>query len=235
MRYRLGKLAATRPFGLSDLSVYARGKIPTPPTSVDFYSGLSLPIDGNDSHGDCVMAATAHLIEAWDAESHERDAVPTGTGVVAEYFRLTGGRDAGLNEAAVLQTWQRYGLFGHKIAAYAPVNVRDIIGIHQMIAFYGGGMFGIQCPDSAQQQFAAGQPWTVVPGAEVAGGHAIAPLGYDSKFVYCATWGGIAPVTYPFLARYLDECWAVIPNQFVEAGRGPSLDLKTLQSDLARL
>ena len=181
------------------------------------------------------MAATAHLITAWDREVGKHDPIPTADEVVKEYFTLTGGADTGLNESNVLQTWQRQGLFGRKIAAYAPVDVRDTIGIHQAIAFYGGALFGIQCPLSAQQQFQAGEPWTYDPNSPIEGGHAIAPLGYDSQFVYCATWGGIAHVTYPFLSAYLDECWAVIPSQFVEAGKGPLLDLATLKADLDRL
>jgi len=233
--FKLGKLAATRPHGLSDLAVYGNGKLPAPPTSVRFDQGLALPIDGNDEYGDCVMAATAHLIAAWDSEVSESDPVPTGDEVVAEYLSLTGGADTGLNEANVLQTWHRAGLFGRQIAGYAPVDPRDVIGIHQAVAFYGGALFGIQVPESAQVQFQAGEPWTYDPESPILGGHAIAPLGYDSQFVYCATWGGVAPVTYPFLAALLDEVWAIIPAQFVEAGKGPSLDLVTLQRDLASL
>lgn len=235
MTYKYGKLPATRPFGVSDLSVYADGKMPSPPPSVDFYTGLSLPIDANDQYGDCVMAAVAHLIEAWNDEVKEPDAIPTSDEVVAEYFKLTGGADSGLNESSTLTLWHRQGLFGHKIAAFAPLDVRNILAIHQAVAFYGGAMFGIQCPESAQEDFAAGQPWTYDPSSPVDGGHAIAPLGYDQHYVYCATWGGVAPVTYPFLGAYLDEAYAIIPNEFVEAGRGPKLDLKTLQADLSRI
>src|ERR1039458_3825723 len=72
-RYKLGKLPAVRPFGLKDLAIYAMGALPQPPASVDFYSGLSLPIYGNADHGDCVMCAVAHLLAAWDAEVHETD------------------------------------------------------------------------------------------------------------------------------------------------------------------
>ena len=232
---KLGKLAATRPHGLSELAIYANGKLPAPPSAVDYSAGLALPIDGNDRFGDCVMAATAHLIEAWDAEVEASDPVPTGQQVVDEYFTLTGGADQGLNEASVLQTWHTTGLFGRKIAGYAPVNPKDTIGIQQAVAFYGGALFGIQVPQSAQIQFQEGKPWTYEPGSPILGGHAIAPLGYDSHYVYCATWGGIAPVTYPFLSALLDEVWAIIPSQFMEKGKGPSLDLATLQADLSRL
>jgi hypothetical protein len=232
-QYKLGKLAATRPYGLSDLSVYASGKLPTPPADVNYSTGLSLPIDGNAVYGDCVMAAVAHLIAAWNSETKEHEFTPNQTQVVEEYFVLTGGADTGLNESTTLKRWYQEGIFGHKIAGYAPVSTSDITAIHQMIYFYGGGMFGIQCPRSAQEQFQKGEPWSVVPGSPIEGGHAIAPLGYSPEYIYCATWGGVAAVTYPFLAKYLDEAWAILSNQFVEAGRGPSLDLTTLQADLA--
>ena len=232
---KFGKLPAIRPHGLSELAVYANGKLPAPPSSVDYSAGLALPIDGNSEYGDCVMAATAHLIEAWDSEVHESDPIPTAQQVVDEYFTLTGGADAGLNEASVLQTWHTKGLFGRKIAGYAPVNPKDTVAIQQTIAFYGGSLFGIAVPQSAQTDFQEGRPWVYDPSSPILGGHAIAPLGYDQHYVYCATWGGIAPVTYPFLSALLDEVWAIIPSQFVEAGKGPSLDLATLQADLSRL
>jgi hypothetical protein len=113
--------------------------------------------------------------------------------------------------------------------------VKNIIAIHQAIAFFGGALFGIQVPMSAQTQFQNNEPWTYDPSSPIEGGHAIAPLGYDAHHIYCSTWGGIAAVTYPFLSAYLDEAWCIIGPEFVEAGRGPSLDLATLQSDLARL
>lgn len=241
-RYMLGKHPAVRPHSLKYLSVYVNGKLPSPPTSVNYYNGLSLPMDGNDQYGDCVMAATAHLLAAWNSEVEEEIPVPDSDEVVAEYFTLEYGspvpdpsEDNGLSEADVLASWHTEGLFGSKIAAYAPVYYKDIIAVHQAIALYGGALFGIQVPQSAQEQFEAGQPWTYEPDSPILGGHAIAPLGYDEKYVYCATWGGIAPVTYPFLSAFLDEMWAIIPQAFVEAKKGPSLDLKSLQADIHQL
>ena len=235
MTFKLGKLAATKPFGLRDLAVYANGPLPEPPASVDYYSGLSLPIDGNDTYGDCVAAGMAHCVAVWDAEVGENLHVPDQNEVVETYFTLSGGIDSGLNESVVLNTWTKNELMGHTIAAYAPVNVNSVESLHQAIAFWGAAMFGIQCPDSAQQQFAQGVPWTVVPGAQVEGGHCIVGVGYDAEYVYCATWGSVVKVSWGFLNKYLDEAWAVIPDAFVDAGKGPLLDLATLKADIARV
>ena len=235
MTYRLGKLAATKPFGLMDLAFYANGPLPEPPAKVDYYSGLSLPIDGNDTYGDCVAAGMAHCVAVWNHEVNENLHVPDQQEVVDTYFTLSGGIDSGLSESIVLTTWSKNELMGHTIAAFAPIPTTSIEEIHQAIAFYGAAMFGIQCPNSAQQHFANYQPWTVVPGAQVEGGHCIVAVGYDQQYVYCATWGGIAPVSWPFLNKYLDEAYAVIPDAFVKAGKGPMLDLETLKADIARL
>lgn len=232
--FKLGRLPAKRPFGLSDLAVYAEGKLPAPPASVAVPEA-GYPIDGNDLYGDCTMAGVSHLIAAWDAEVQEADPVPDADQVVQVYFEETGGQDTGLAEADVLQTWHRKGLFGEKIAGYAPLDPRNLVELHQAIAFYGGCYLGIECPASAQEQFQAGVPWTYEPGSPIEGGHCIDALGYDATYVYCATWGGIAKVSYPFLAHFLDEAWAILPEQFVQAGKGPELDLTILQADLAAI
>ena len=232
MTFKLGKLAATKPFGIRDLAVYGRGPLPAPPASVDYYTGLSLPLDGNGEFGDCVAAGMAHCIAVWDKEVSENLHIPDEQEVVNTYFHLTGGADSGLNESSVLTEWTRTSLMGHTIAAFAPVDTSRISEIQQAVAFYGACMFGIQCPDSAQRQLQENKPWTVVPGAQVEGGHCIVAVGYDHKYVYCATWGGVASVSYPFLSKYLDEGYAVIPDAFVRAGKGPDLDLATLRADL---
>ena len=231
MTYRYGKLPATRLAGVGTLTAYASGKLPAPPPSVDAPS-TPYPMDGNDRYGDCTIAGVAHLIAAWNVDVREKDAVPSSATVVEQYLSLGHGQDNGLNEQDVLETWRTTGLFGQKIAAYAPVDHNSITELHQAIAFYGGAYLGIQCPESAQQQFARNEPWTVDPTSQVEGGHCIVAVGYTPTALLCATWGSIAQVTYPFLAQYLDEAWCVLPHQFIEAGRGPRIDLQSLRADL---
>jgi len=182
------------------------------------------------------MAGVAHLIGAWDVDFKQTQPVPGEAEVVKEYLTLTGGPDTGLVEANVLKTWHTGGLFGEKIAGYAPVSPKDILAIHQAIAFYGGCYLGIECPRSAQEQFAAGEPWTYVKDSPVEGGHCIVALGYDERHVECATWGGIAQVTYPFFAHYLDEAWVVLSEQLVDAKKDAlGISLAALQADLEKV
>lgn len=198
--------------------------------------------EGFASHN-CTMAGVAHLIAAWDDEVHELDTVPTSSEVIAQYLKLTGGEDTGLNEAEVLKTWQTEGLFGpdiqgdcvaSKIAAYAPVDPKDLLQLHQAVAFYGGCYLGIECPESAQQQFDAGEPWTYVEGSPIEGGHCVVALGYGPHGgLHCATWGGIAVLEASFLAHYLQEAWCILSHQLVEARKDSlGIDLPSLEADL---
>ena len=236
----LGKLPATRLAGVRSLGEYATGKIPAPPASVDVPGTVTdYPMDGNDEWGDCVIAGIAHLIAAWNLLVDSTSIpVPTDEQCVALYEQLTGSTTApgpGLNEASVLSQWRQQGLFDNRIDAYAPVNYGDIVELHQAVAFYGGVYFGLACPESAMQQFQAGEPWTYVPGSTIEGGHCIVALGYTSTALLCATWGGIAEVTYPFVAHYMDEAFAIISAEYVAANGGPTLDLAALTADLDSL
>lgn len=233
--YKLGALAPKRPYGLSTMSVYAKGRLPKPPTKVKIPTVEQWGMMDNDRLGCCTVAGIGHAIMAWNAEVAERDHVPTDDEVQLTYFTLTGGLDSGCVEADVLKHWHQNGLFGHKIAAYAPVETHDFIGLQQAIAFYGAAYLGVALPESAQEQFANGEPWTVDPNSPIEGGHCILAVGYDQQFVYCVTWGGVVAVAYPWLASYLTETWAIIANEFVEAGKGPLLDLEAMRSDIASI
>ncbi len=231
---KLGALPPQRPYGLADLSTYHVGRCPDPPAAVSVPNVPDWRMFLNDTYGDCTVAGVAHAIMAWNAEVSAADAVPADGDVARAYFSLTGGPDAGLVEADVLQKWHTDGLFGQTIAGYAPVQPTDVAGLRQAIAFYGAAYLGVALPQSAQTQFPI-RIWTPEPGSPVVGGHCIVAVGYSSSFVECVTWGQIVHVTYPWLAAYLTEVWAAIPHQFVEKGRGPVLAIDALQADLAAL
>ena len=240
MSYRLGRLPATRPAALSDLTVYAEGKLRRPPRTIEVPNTV-YPIDGNDRYGDCVMAGVSHCLEAWNVEVKQHDPVPTEQAVVQEYLKLS-PQDEGLNESEVLNLWYREGLFGRRIAGYAPVSTTSLLAQHQAVAFYGACFLGIECPVSAQEAFEeqarTGKtvPW-VYEGGEIAGGHAVIALGYGPNGgLHCATWGGIAVLEASFLAHYLDEAWVILSDEVVKAQKDAlGIDLASLRADLARV
>lgn len=238
--YATGRKPAVRPAALKDLSIYATGPLPTPPATVEVPGqkdiGAYYPMDGNDRYGDCTIAGAAHLVEGWDLLSGAHEYLPSSAEVVEVWRELNGDTEEGLVEAEVLKHWQTVGLFGEKIAGYAPVSSTSLLEWHQAIAFYGGMYLGINVGQPQQEQFSRGEEWTWVDGQEE-DGHCVVALGYGPHGgLHVATWGGIAVLSPGFLAHGLEEAWAVLPQQMVEA-RGDSLgiDLAALQSDLARL
>jgi hypothetical protein len=249
--YKLGALPPVRPYGLAELSVYAKGKLPTPPTSVKVPDAKwNMFANGPDPtctipgapFGDCTNAAAANALSAWNVEVGEDDLVPTSNQVAEQYLAITDGADTGCVESDVLAFWHKRGLFnGNKIAAYAPVNYKNILELHTAIACYGLVYVGVNLPTSAMQATENGEPW-VYTGDQPVGGHALLLSGFGGQFqgdktdyVYGITWGQVQPISYAWLSAYLTEAWAIVPQAFVEAGKGPDLDLDQLQADISTL
>jgi len=236
---KFGKLGPRFPAGLKEIDSYASAPLPPPPAAVDWTKNVAdWPMDGNDQYGDCTMAAAAHCLQSWNAEAKVTDPVPNEQQVVQTYLQLTGGADNGLVESDVLRTWNTTGLWGNRIVGYAPVNVHNLIILRQAIDLFGGVYVGIQVPANAQQQFADGQAWTLVPGWQnqsIVGGHAVPLLGYDAKWLYCVTWGAVQQIAWDWWHTYGDEAWAILSHAFAEAKVVNGLDVATLQADLASI
>ncbi|HET9168259.1 MAG TPA: hypothetical protein VFN97_02450 [Actinospica sp.] len=236
---RMGKLAPQFPVGLAELPSYVAQPLPPAPAAVDWSKNVSTwPMDGNDQYGDCTMAAAAHLIQSWNAETGEPLPVPADEQVVALYLKLTDGKDSGLVESQVLKHWMNTGLWGNRIIGYAPVNVHNLDSLKQAIAYFGGVYVGIQVPGNAQDQFRAGLPWTLDPGwqqQKIEGGHAIPLLGYDDQYLYAITWGAVQPIAWDWWSTYGDEAWVILSEEFSRAGKVDGIDVAALRADLEQI
>lgn len=232
---KLGKLPAVRPHGMAELSSYTLGRLLAPPPSVAApnvdHWGMML----NDTYGDCTVAGVGHVIVAANAQVNGCDPVPTDAQIKDAYFALTGGQDSGCVELNVLRTWSTDGLFGNKIAGFAPVAAHKLLDVHSAVAYFGSTYIGVSLPNSAQRQFANGEPWAITPEDQIEGGHCVVIVGYDANYLYAVTWGNIVSITYPWFARYCDEAWAVIPQAYREAGKGPMVDFDSLTRDINSL
>lgn len=233
--FKYGRLPATRPAALKDLSVYADGVLPQPPVKVTAPS-IDLPMDGNERYGDCTVAGLDHVTRVNRALYGDYGVLPSEAELVAKYLQLSPG-DEGLEESALLKLWRTVGLglFGGQPRAYAPVPPKDNLQIMQSIAFYGTCYFGVVVGQPQQEQFSKGEPWGWVEGQEE-DGHCIVGIGYDSGGVYSATWGGVAYTPWGFLAHSLDEAWCILTDQLVMAKQdGLGLNLASLEDDLERV
>lgn len=195
---------------------------PAVPAVVDWASKiLSWPMYDNDRYGDCTCAAIGHAIQAWTTYGDGDNIVLPVTDILALYSAVTGfdpatgANDHGAIEQQILAYVQKYGVGGHKIRAFAQVDHRNLTEMKQALDLFGTVYVGFQVPQSCETQFAAGQPWTVVPGSPTVGGHAIDFQKWDENYIYAVTWGKLQPMTPEFWLTYGDEAWVIITDDWI--------------------
>ena len=227
------------------LEHYLTAELPPAPVIVDRASKVtSWPMYLNDSLGDCTCATVGHEIEAWTAYATAEVTLPQDD-ILALYEAVGGyvpgdpSTDNGCEIQDILAYWQRTGVGGHKIAAYAALgDCTNLMLMKQCLQIFGTVYLGINCPESAESQFSAGEVWTVVPGSPIAGGHAIplqrwdnAPLG-DLEVV---TWGALQRMTMAFATEYVEEAWVPVSTDWITANDVTitGLNLAQLEADLA--
>jgi hypothetical protein len=144
------------------------------------------------------------------------EAVPTEQSVLGMYSAITGytpsdpNSDTGAYCQDVLAYWRKTGLEGHKIVAYASLDVSNLTEIKQAIAQFGTVYVGLNFPDSAMTQFNQGKPWDVVKGARIEGGHCVIVGAYGGGKLGLVTWGAETQMTEAFWKKYVDEAWVVL-------------------------
>jgi hypothetical protein len=227
-------------------------RLPEPPSSLDWDHAVSAyGVLANDRWGDCAWAAPLHAIQRWTANA-SAEVVPSDSDAVNAYAEGTGfdpdagppgdnPTDRGSVMQDVLSYWRRTGILigseRHRILAFAQVNHRDQMELRTAAALFGDVQLGFDLPDSAVEQTNAGQPWDVVAGARVAGGHAVCSGRYYGSRWWVVSWGVEQEVTSDFMACYLSEAWVAISPEWVRAnGTTPSgLDIAALGHDFSVL
>ena len=154
--YRFGKHPPKVDYRTLRLSNYLKPGIAAPPASfnvlTNVYAKLGtddptklFPMDGNDTLGDCTIAALAHA-ETIFRSLLGKEKIASRTSVVKLYMHLTGGVDSGLNELDVLNYWRKNSFSGDKIINYSQRIRAAVRGAHRMpIHFqqHGEGVDGI--------------------------------------------------------------------------------------------
>lgn len=200
----------------------------TPPASVNFYSSIGGGgMLGNDQYGDCVFAANGHIVEQQTALGQGKEVTVTTAQALAEYSKVTGFNpdDPSTDNGAMIQDGlndlRKSGLNGHKIAAFAQINVTDMNTVKNAVSEFGVVDIGFNVPASAMSQFDAGQPWDVVANdGGIEGGHCVIVCGYDDKYLYVYTWNAVQKMTYAFWNKYVDEAWAPVSQDWVNSSTG---------------
>lgn len=218
------------------------------PAVIDWHSKVpSYPMLLNDRLGDCTSAGWWHLVQTWTAYAGS-EFVPTDQNAL-DLYELFGYNpantqpdgsnpsDQGAVEQDVLGRLAQAPVDGHGCVAFAQVDHTSADEMKAALAVFGGLYVGIQCPQSMQQQFGAGDVIDYVPGSPVEGGHCIVIVGWDADYIYVVTWGEVARMTWNFWAHYGDEAWVVVTKDFIEAnGMSPTgLSLATMLTDFHQI
>jgi hypothetical protein len=224
------------------------------PASVNYYSGvINIGMLGNDQWGDCVEAADGHIVEQQTQYGQGAEVVITEAQALAAYSAITGFNpnagppgnnptDQGTEVQAGLQYLRTPGLDNHAITMFAQLDPTNMADVQLAVAELGIVDIGMAFPASAMDQFNAGQPWDVVAGSPIEGGHCVVVVGYDSTYLYVYTWGAVQKMTYAFWNEYVagngGEAWAIISPDWVNAASGTDpegIDKEALGAQFAAL
>jgi hypothetical protein len=191
------------------------------PKTWDASAGVTdWPMYLNDSLGDCTAAAAGHQLEVW---TREVDGVPrevSDQDVLALYETqgyVPGdpSTDQGATCQGVLDSWRKVGLGGDLILGYAEIDVRGFSQLEQGLWLFSGLYIGFDVPQSALDQFDAGEPWIAVTNdGGIVGGHCVNVVAYDAQGLTVITWGQRQVMDWAFWHRYVGEAYVAIPQDY---------------------
>lgn len=220
-------------------------KLPSTPSTVDYVSKVNgWPVYLNDQIGDCTCAAVGHIIEAATAYGQGTTVEISDKDVLKAYEAVGGyvpgdpSTDNGAVMQDVLSYWRKTGVGGHKILAFAEVDVTNLNEVYAALYLFGHVYIGVNFPQSAMDQFDAGKPWTVVArDGGIIGGHAV-DLGWrDGAALEVITWGRVQGLDEAWWHKYVEEAWIAITPEWVNAaGSSPEgIDVAALNAAYTEL
>ena len=242
MAGRFGKHPPKVDYRTLRFTTYA-ASLPAPPASDNVltrvYQNLGtndpttlFPMDGNDTLGDCTIAALAHAMTVYHGLTKKKS-IMAKNAVTKLYMHLTGGVDSGLNELDVLNYWRQHKVSGDEIVTYVSINPKNHTHVQQAIQVFGGVYIGFQVQQNCIQEFNAHQPWT--PGPLTNDGHAVYTVAYDQNTVTVLTWGNTQQGTWAWWDECVDEAYAILPPEAKIAGFAPGFNFAQLQTDLSNV
>lgn len=232
------------------------GSLPAPAVAVDWTKQVpDWPMYGNDQLGDCVEAASGHMIQVWEAYAQNSTTnIPTLGQIIQAYEGAAGynpadpATDQGTDPLTFLKYWKSAGVGGHKIGAYAMLTTGDLTEFRLAIQLFGAAFVGLAMPTAMQ----GANHWHVIdnwwtdgsPGNQGSwGGHMVAVPKYDDTLPLSVThlrntaitWGEELLMTDYFYQIYGTGSWVVFSQDWIESdtNEAPNLiDKAALLADL---
>lgn len=210
----------------------------------------NIGILGNDQVGNCVFAGGCHHVMYWNVAARKPIPLFTTADAIEDYSAFTGYvpgnplTDQGTDMSTFPNYFKSPGLRDSEATRHtivdATVSIQPGLWTHLMVAMYlfDGAGIGLNLPQSAEDQFDAGEPWTYVSDSPIIGGHYIAGFDDNSKGQGVAgTWGGLTAFDESFYSNYSDETNAYISLELLDAkGLSPELyDRAALEKYIAQV
>ena len=210
-------------------SVLTSGYTGTVPDVVAYVpAAANLPMDSNDSLGDCTAAAAAHVETAFSQFGQGAPIVPSNADVISFYSGSTGyvpgnpSTDQGGDMQTVLKYWNQTGIAGHKLAAYFAVDPKDFEEMRAALYLFGNLYIGFSCTQGFENAFNKGTVFDVVRRDRVLGGHAVAVHQITKNGnIKGSTWGGYFEMTPAAWTAYVDEPYAAVSQEWVKNNATP--------------
>lgn len=233
------------------LGHYLTAEAPQVPDTVDYVSEVTdWPMYGNAEWGDCVWAMFGHIIEAVTAYAGN-PVKPTEQALLKGYSDVTGfdpnagppganPTDRGTVIQEGLEYWRKVGIelpdgTKHRILGFAEVDVKRMTEVDAGLWKFCHLAVGINFPDTAMDQFNAGEDWDVVAGARNEGGHAISYGRRRPGKGTVITWAKPQDFTPAFWDAYVEEAWVVACPELVDADFPEGVDTAKLNADFESL
>ena len=249
---RLGKQpAAPKPTDFKFAAFTAAISLPSTPSRFGHGNAYDdWKMLGNDLYGDCVWAGAAHEHMLLNKVVHKVDVAFDDETVLGDYAAATGfdrndpSSDNGTNVHDALDYRRKTGIVDaegkrHTIGAYVSLDPKNWQHLEQAAYIFGAVGIGFKFPDSAMEQFHAGEPWDPVDGAKIEGGHYVPVVGslHAPDQASAITWAKRQFFTKAFYEQYNDEAWAYItPEELRSDGTGlHGFDIEKLNAYLAAL
>lgn len=221
---------------VADFPMYCNGPDPANPPEIP------------DGVGDCTIAEKAHSFSAMRVYAGYDEPSFSSTEIIKAYSACGGyvlgdeSTDNGCDPVTVFKYMQSTGLkdtsgYVHKIAGFAQFgDPQNLPLMAQVLNTFGSVALAIDCPQSAEDDFSNGTPWTYVPGSPSLGGHMIClqrrRVG-GVGILECPTWGAWAAITRRFMVHQIQAAYAGVSEDFISAN-GTTIqgyDLEQLLTD----
>lgn len=243
---KLGRKAVLTDTRTMRLSRYFTATLPPPPPAVDWTKGVTAWGEMlNDELGDCTIAGLGHAVQIWTVNASKEITV-LDVQVLSAYESWCGyypsdpSTDQGGIELNVLKDFKAQGFAGHNLTAFAAVLPANQIHVEQAINLFVGLYIGMDIPAYIMPDNGnVPNLWQLNPGAEntIIGGHCVYVTGYDQVGPKFISWGANYQMTWQYFAEFVDEAYALISKDFIEAsGLSPSgFSLMDLETDLVNI